>query len=47
MMVGRHDHLGSLPATEIGQLPTLDYDFIEWHREGVALLTNLTTRQTS
>jgi DNA-binding transcriptional LysR family regulator len=32
-------------ATEVGQLPTLDYDFIEWHREGVALLTNLTTRE--
>jgi DNA-binding transcriptional LysR family regulator len=32
-------------ATEVGQLPTLDYDFIEWHREGIALLTNLTTRE--
>jgi hypothetical protein len=26
-------------------LPTLDYDFIEWHREEVALLTNLSTRE--
>jgi DNA-binding transcriptional LysR family regulator len=32
-------------ATQAGQLPDLDYDFIEWHREGVALLTNLTTRE--
>ncbi|WP_218952329.1 LysR family transcriptional regulator [Amycolatopsis anabasis] len=32
-------------ATERDQLPTLDYDFIEWHREGVALLANLTTRE--
>ncbi|GAB1512535.1 LysR family transcriptional regulator [Actinophytocola sp. KF-1] len=29
-------------ATQAGQLPDLDYDFIEWQREGVALLTNLT-----
>lgn len=35
---------GSL-ATETGKRPTLDYDFIEWHREGVALLTNLTTHE--
>jgi DNA-binding transcriptional LysR family regulator len=32
-------------ATQVGRLPDLDYDFIEWHREGVALLTNLTTRE--
>ncbi|MBW4717356.1 LysR family transcriptional regulator [Saccharothrix obliqua] len=32
-------------AAEIGQPPTLDYDFSEWHRERVALLTNLTTRE--
>lgn len=32
-------------ATQVGELPTLDYDFIEWHREGVALLTNLSTRE--
>lgn len=32
-------------ATERGRLPNLDYDFIEWHREGIALLTNLTTRE--
>lgn len=32
-------------ATEHGKLPNLDYDFIEWHREGIALLTNLTTRE--
>ncbi|MCP2261829.1 hypothetical protein LX15_005556 [Streptoalloteichus tenebrarius] len=25
--------------------PTLDYDFLEWHRERVALLTNLTARE--
>lgn len=35
---------GSFSA-ETGKLPTLDYDFIEWHREGVALLTNLPTRE--
>jgi hypothetical protein len=34
-------------ATERGQQPTLDYDFIEWHREPVALLTNLSTRELS
>ncbi|MGH3761020.1 LysR family transcriptional regulator [Actinophytocola sp.] len=32
-------------ATRLGELPALDYDFIEWHREGVALLTNLSTRE--
>lgn len=32
-------------AAPAGELPTLDYDFIEWHREGVALLTNLPTRE--
>ncbi|HEV2779231.1 MAG TPA: hypothetical protein VGX25_07500 [Actinophytocola sp.] len=32
-------------ATEAGKLPTLDYDFIEWHREPIALLTNLSTRE--
>jgi DNA-binding transcriptional LysR family regulator len=32
-------------AAERGQPPSLDYDFIEWHRERVALLTNLTTRE--
>ncbi|MGY6658678.1 LysR family transcriptional regulator [Amycolatopsis sp. TRM77291] len=35
---------GSL-AAEPGRPPTLDYDFLEWHRERVALLTNLTTRE--
>jgi DNA-binding transcriptional LysR family regulator len=29
-------------ATRSGELPDLDYDFIEWQRESVALLTNLT-----
>lgn len=28
-------------AAEPGRPPTLDYDFLEWHRERVALLTNL------
>ena len=32
-------------AAEPGRPPTLDYDFLEWHREKVALLTNLTTRE--
>ncbi len=32
-------------ATEPGRPPTLDYDFLEWHRERVALLTNLTARE--
>jgi len=32
-------------AAERGKLPNLDYDFIEWNREGLALLTNLTTRE--
>jgi hypothetical protein len=32
-------------AAERGKPPTLDYDFIEWHRERVALLTNLSTRE--
>ncbi|MFD7658463.1 hypothetical protein ACFV4N_31195, partial [Actinosynnema sp. NPDC059797] len=36
--------LGSL-ATEHRRPVALDYDFIEWHRERVALLTNLTTRE--
>ncbi|NUT47036.1 MAG: LysR family transcriptional regulator [Saccharothrix sp.] len=36
--------LGSL-ATEYDQPVTLDYDFIEWHRERVALLTNLSPRE--
>ncbi|WP_110078459.1 hypothetical protein [Actinokineospora spheciospongiae] len=35
---------GSLP-THRGRQPHLDYDFLEWHREGVALLTNLTPRE--
>jgi DNA-binding transcriptional LysR family regulator len=35
---------GSFSA-ERGKLPTLDFDFIEWHREGVALLTNLSERE--
>ncbi|MFE9748272.1 LysR family transcriptional regulator [Saccharothrix saharensis] len=35
---------GSL-AAEHDQPVALDYDFIEWHRERVALLTNLTTRE--
>jgi DNA-binding transcriptional LysR family regulator len=32
-------------AAEPGRPPTLDYDFLEWHRERVALLTNLSTRE--
>ncbi|MGI8817275.1 MAG: LysR family transcriptional regulator [Pseudonocardia sp.] len=32
-------------AAEPGRPPQLDYDFLEWHRERVALLTNLTTRE--
>ncbi|APU16621.1 MULTISPECIES: LysR family transcriptional regulator [Actinoalloteichus] len=32
-------------AAEPGRPPTLDYDFLEWHREGVALLTNLSARE--
>lgn len=32
-------------AAEPGRPPTLDYDFLEWHREHVALLTNLTARE--
>ena len=32
-------------ATRTGELPDLDYDFIEWQREGVALLTNLTVHE--
>ncbi|MFD9701546.1 LysR family transcriptional regulator [Lentzea sp. NPDC059081] len=32
-------------AAHVGQPPELDYDFLEWHRERVALLTNLTTRE--
>lgn len=32
-------------AAEHDRPPTVAYDFIEWHREGVALLTNLTTRE--
>jgi hypothetical protein len=32
-------------AAEPGRPPTLDHDFLEWHRERVALLTNLTTRE--
>lgn len=32
-------------AAEPDRLPTLDYDFLEWHRERVALLTNLTPRE--
>lgn len=32
-------------AAEPGRPPTLDYDFLEWHRERVALLTNLTVRE--
>lgn len=35
---------GSL-AVETGRTPDFDYDVIEWHREGVALLTNLTTHE--
>ncbi|WP_447009848.1 hypothetical protein [Saccharothrix hoggarensis] len=36
--------LGSL-AAEYDRPVTLDYDFIEWHRERVALLTNLSARE--
>lgn len=32
-------------AAEPGRPPTLDYDFLEWHRERVALLTNLSPRE--
>ncbi|MGH3775779.1 MAG: LysR family transcriptional regulator [Pseudonocardiaceae bacterium] len=32
-------------ATEHDRPPALDYDFLEWHRERVALLTNLTPRE--
>jgi DNA-binding transcriptional LysR family regulator len=32
-------------AAEPGRPPTVDYDFLEWHRERVALLTNLTARE--
>lgn len=32
-------------AAEPGRPPTLDYDFLEWHRERVTLLTNLTARE--
>lgn len=32
-------------AAEPDRPPTLDYDFLEWHRERVALLTNLTARE--
>lgn len=32
-------------ATEPGRPPALDYDFLEWHHERVALLTNLTARE--
>lgn len=32
-------------ATRVGELPSLDHDFIEWHREGVSLLTNLSSRE--
>lgn len=32
-------------AAEPGLPPTLEYDFLEWHRERVALLTNLTARE--
>ncbi|MFC0439641.1 LysR family transcriptional regulator [Kutzneria buriramensis] len=32
-------------AAEPGQAPTLDYDILEWHRERVALLTNLSPRE--
>ena len=35
---------GSL-AAQPGRPPALDHDFLEWHRERVALLTNLTTRE--
>lgn len=32
-------------AAERGGPPTLDYDFLEWHRERVALLTNVSVRE--
>ncbi|KJK43701.1 LysR family transcriptional regulator [Lentzea aerocolonigenes] len=32
-------------AAHPGRPPELDYDFLEWHRERVALLTNLSTRE--
>jgi DNA-binding transcriptional LysR family regulator len=32
-------------AAESGRQPDLEYDFLEWHRERVALLTNLTARE--
>ncbi|ONI90402.1 LysR family transcriptional regulator [Actinosynnema sp. ALI-1.44] len=32
-------------AAEPDRAPALDYDFLEWHRERVALLTNLTPRE--
>lgn len=32
-------------AAEPGRPPSLDYDFLEWHRERVALLTNLPPRE--
>jgi DNA-binding transcriptional LysR family regulator len=32
-------------AAEPGRPPTLDYDLLEWHRERVALLTNLAPRE--
>ncbi|MFD9734638.1 LysR family transcriptional regulator [Umezawaea sp. NPDC059074] len=32
-------------AAEPGKPPNLPYDFLEWHRERVALLTNLTARE--
>lgn len=32
-------------AAEHGRQPDLDYDFLEWHRERVALLTNLAPRE--
>ncbi|WP_410657982.1 LysR family transcriptional regulator [Amycolatopsis sp. lyj-112] len=32
-------------AAERGRPPAVDYDFLEWHRERVALLTNLTARE--
>lgn len=32
-------------AAEPGRPPTLDYDFLEWHRERIALLTNLSARE--
>lgn len=32
-------------AAERGRMPSLDHEFLEWHRERVALLTNLTARE--